>query len=167
MLGKEPEHFLAGRQIEVGKVEARRDGAAAERPAGAPRDRRLPNPGGDDVLRALAVREVSTERQDVMRLSVEEVKIERVPVVMVPDLVGGDPVERREGSPAQQEIDRGRGRTRRAVRQTTDREWRAPRLAKYPPSGWGSSPRSAIQRSASWSVDTLQCYDIFVWDVAS
>jgi len=98
------------RQFEAGKVEARRDGAAEERPV-AERLRRLPGTSRHRRLGSFAAGEVAAERQslDASR-RVGDFKQKRRARIPMPELNGVNAMPVRALAARQQKIDRG-GRT--------------------------------------------------------
>src|SRR6185295_10663514 len=107
VLAVDAHEVARGRHLEVGEVEARRYGAAAERPLAAGREPRgLPAAGGHDVS-GLALREIAGENvARIAVLRVDRVQLERRARVQMPDLVApAHAVKRREIVRAEQEVD--------------------------------------------------------------
>ena len=107
MLGKESQQIVAMRHLEIPELESRRDRAPDQRvlptTAGG-----LPDAAGHDDLRRLAQTEVAAEAQVAGRATVvAHRKLERRAVIVMPDLVGIDPVPMRALAGLQQEEDRG------------------------------------------------------------
>ena len=115
------------RQLEACEVEARRHGAADQRPV-AERARRLPDPARHDDLRRLADVEVAAESQMPSGASVvAHREFERGAGIVMPDFVGIDAMPVRAFAGLEQEEDRGAGGAARASG--------AERLAKMPAFG--------------------------------
>ena len=98
----------------------------------------MPDAGGDDVLRELADREVAAERDArVEAVVVDQMEVDRIALVVVPDFVGRDAMERGERAGGEKKVDRGVRGARPSVRQTAQNERRAIRFAKKAPFGMG------------------------------
>ena len=140
------EELSAGRHLEVVELEARRDRAAAECEPLAARHGGLPNAGRNHVLGELPARDVAAETDDLVGCGglVEEVEVDRVAIVVVPDFVALDTMQSAEGSSGQEEVD---GRTRRADTRgmSVDPLRRAPCLAVVAALGMRSEPEALHQ----------------------
>ena len=104
-------------QFEFAEFESRRDRAAGQRvTCRIDAFRGKPLPGRHDHLEhGIRVRECVT--QPMRRQSagfVEDVNVERLAGIKMPDLVGPDPMPRRMGAIREQIVDRGRSRARLA-----------------------------------------------------
>src|SRR4051812_11618922 len=104
------DQLISRRELEIGEVEPgsyRTSTQGVGLPHGA---RSLVDPGGYHHLRALARAQLAPQAHDSLAgARVEEMQVDRITVVMVPDLVGLHAVEGRKRARGEQEIDGGRG----------------------------------------------------------
>src|SRR6185503_3829522 len=122
------------RELEALEVEGRRHSAADQGPR-AERARRLPDAARHDGLRQLALVEVDADAHMAHALAVAaEREFERRAGVVMPDLVGIDPMPVRALAGLQQEVDGGRGAARLVGR--------AVHLAKMPALGMRLQPEA-------------------------
>jgi hypothetical protein len=84
---KQAQKLLSGRHLKVGEIKPWRDRTAAQGPPRSERDRSLPGPRGDDVLRPLSAREVPAEHERLMHSAFKNVELHRIPIIVVPDFI--------------------------------------------------------------------------------
>ena len=129
MLREASHESVAFAELEVGEVEARRDGAADQSPGTVAVDvGPEPDAGGHEHLRALASREIAADNRIDPRAAIVDLHHpKRRAGMMVPQFVARDSMQGREAVARHQEVDRGRSRPQPSWR--LDRLSRAIRLA--------------------------------------